>query len=135
MEEAMNDQVADKDTEFDKECKVMGLFIDNAKTYTKLSGAAIALSVTFIHEVVGIEKGKHIPLDWSLISSWLCFLISIGAGVAYQYYAVKFLEFRSKLERAHQGYPKYLVEHPWPLYLIMLITFYAGAVFFTIGAI
>jgi hypothetical protein len=56
----MENQVANEDTAFNKEFKVMGLFIDNAKTYTQLSGAAIALSVTFVREVVGIEKGKTI---------------------------------------------------------------------------
>jgi hypothetical protein len=131
----MSEQVTDKDTEFDKQCKVMGLFIDNAKTYTQLSGAALALSVTFIREVFGIEKGQPIHSDWSLISSWLCFLISIGAGVSYQYYAVKFLESHSGLRGQRRGFPAILVERPWPLYLIMLVTFYAGAVFFTVAAI
>ncbi len=131
----MNDQITDKDSEFNKECKLMGLFIDNAKTYTQLSGAAIALSVTFIHEVVGVEKDRPISLDWPRIISWLCFLISIGAGVSYQYFAVKFLEVKSQIRRHHKSYPKFLIEHPWPMYSIMLVTFYGGAVFFTVGAI
>ena len=131
----MSSQETGKSTEFDKECKVMGLFIDNAKTYTQLSGAALALSVTFVREVVGVAKGSPIPLDWSLVVSWLCLLIAIGAGVSYQYFAVKFLEWKSDLIRKHKSYPKLLIEHPWPLYLVMLITFYAGAVFFTVGAI
>lgn len=25
-----------------------------------------------------------------------------------------------------QSYPKFLIEHPWPLYLVMLVTFYGG---------
>jgi len=131
----MSSQVDGKNTEFDKECKLMGLFIDNAKTYTQLSGAALALSITFIREVVGVAEGGPIPLDWSLIVSWLCFLIAIGAGVSYQYFGVKFLEWKSNIVRNHKSYPRLLIEHPWPLYLIMLITFYAGAVFFTVGAI
>ena len=131
----MSSQVDGKNTEFDKECKLMDLFIDNAKTYTQLSGAALALSITFIREVVGVAEGSPIPLDWSLIVSWLCFLIAIGAGVSYQYFGVKFLEWKSNIVRHHQSYPRRLIEHPWPLYLIMLITFYAGAVFFTVGAI
>ena len=131
----MSDQVTDRNSKFDKECKVMGLFIDNAKTYTQLSGAALALSITFIREVVGVKEGDSIPPDWSLVTSWLCFLISIGAGVSYQYYAVKYLELKSELRREHQGFPTFLVQHPWPMYLIMLITFYAGAIFFTVAAI
>jgi hypothetical protein len=135
MEGAMDNQVANEDTEFNKEFKVMGLFIDNAKTYTQLSGAAIALSVTFVHEVVGVAKDSPIPLDWSLVVSWLCFLVAIGAGVSYQYFAVKFLEWKSNIKRHHESYPRRLIEHPWPLYSVMLVTFYAGAIFFTVGAI
>ena len=136
LREDRSDQVTDKDTKFDKECKVMGLFIDNAKTYTQLSGAALALSITFIREVIGVKPGDSIPRDWSLISSWLCFLISIGAGVSYQYYAVKYLELKSELwEEQQRGFPAFLVEHPWPTYLIMLVAFYAGAIFFTVAAI
>lgn len=131
----MKDQAVDKDAVFNKECKLMELFIDNAKTYTQLSGAAIALSVTFIHEVVGVAKESAIPLDWSLVVSWVCFLISIGAGVSYQYFGVKFLEWKSGIKRKHESYPKYLIQHPWPLYSIMLVTFYAAAIFFTVGAI
>ena len=131
----MGNQVANQDAEFNKEFKVMGLFIDNAKTYTQLSGAAVALSVTFVHEVVGVAKDSPISLDWSLIASWLCFLVAIGAGVSYQYFAVKFLEWKSTIKRHHESYPRFLIEHPWPLYSLMLVTFYAGAVFFTLGAI
>jgi hypothetical protein len=131
----MSSQVDGKNTEFDKECKLMDLFIDNAKTYTQLSGAALVLSITFLREVVGVAEGSPIPLDWSLIVSWLCFLMAIGAGVSYQYFGVKFLEWKSNIVRNHKSYPRRLIEHPWPLYLIMLITFYAGAVFFTVGAI
>jgi H+/Cl- antiporter ClcA len=130
----MNEQIV-KDDGFEKECKLMGLFIDNAKTYTQLSGAALALSVTFLHEVLGIAKDSRIPLDRLLVASWICFLIGIGAGVSYQYFGVKFLEWKSNIKRHHQSYPRFLIEHPWPLYLLMLITFYAGAVLFTVGAI
>jgi hypothetical protein len=131
----MNNQEVDKDAVFNKECKLMGLFIDNAKTYTQLSGAALALSITFVHEVVGVVKDSPIPLDWSLAVSWLCFLIAIGSGVSYQYFAVKFLEWKSNIRRHHKSYPRLLIEHPWPLYSLMLVAFYAGAVFFTVGAI
>ena len=135
MEVSMDNQVTNEDREFNKEFKLMGLFIDNAKTYTQLSGAAIALSVTFLREVVGVAKDTPISLDWSLVVSWLCFLIAIGAGVSYQYFAAKFLEWKSNIVRHHESHPRYLIEHPWRLYLIMLVTFYAGAISFTVGAI
>lgn len=119
----------------ENEFKIMGLFIDNAKTYTQLAGAGLAVSVLFIHEVFGIKEGTPMPLDKTLVASWCCFVTSIGAGVYYQYLAVKYLESKTKLDCDHFSWPKTLIEHPWPVYLIMMLTFYAGAVLFTIDAI
>jgi hypothetical protein len=116
------------------EFKVMGLFIDNAKTYTQLSGAALALSVTFIREILGVAEGRPIRPGDFLVASWVCFLVAIGGGVTYQFYAVKYLELNSRV-RTRRGWPQYLVRQPWPLYLLMLLAFYSGAVLFTLEAI
>ena len=53
--------------------KVVSLFIDNAKTYTQLSSAALVISIAFLREVTGVEKDKPMPLDGFLIGSWICF--------------------------------------------------------------
>lgn len=121
--------------DFADDFKIMGLFIDNAKTYTQLSSAAIALSVTFVKDIVGTKCGDRFSLDGFLLTSWVCFLVAIGAGVSYQYLAVKFLEIKSGVTRHHAPRPEWLIKHPWPIYGMMLVAFYAGAAFFTIGAI
>jgi hypothetical protein len=119
---------------FEREYKVMGVFIDNAKTYVQLSAGALVLSVTFLHEILGVPKDLKVPTDISLILSWWSFLVAIVFGALYQYYAAKFLEWKSGLSRTHRNWPKWLVEHPWPPYMIMLIAFYFGGVCFTISA-
>ena len=54
--------------EFAKEYKLAGLFIENAKTYVQLSTGALVLSVTFVHDVLGIAKGEKVPTDLWLVS-------------------------------------------------------------------
>jgi len=120
--------------EFARETKLMGLFIENAGTYTKLSSAALLLTVTFLEKVAGVPKGDF-PKSATLIICWICFLFAILAGVTYQYFAVKFLEWRSGILRKHKNFCEYLVCHPWPVYAVMLAAFYGGAVFFTVFAI
>lgn len=121
--------------EFEREFKVTGVFIDNAKTYVQLSSAALLLSITFLREILGIPKEPKMPTDPWLILSWLSFLVAIVFGALYQYYAAKFLEWRSGLSRSHRSWPQWLVQHPWPPYGAMLVAFYFGGIFFTIAAV
>ena len=121
--------------EFAKEYKLAGLFIENAKTYVQLSTGALVLSVTFVHDVLGIAKGEKVPTDLWLVFSWICFLAAILSGAFYQYLETKFVEWKSAVARHHQSWPKLLIEHPWPVYGAMLITFYLGAICFTVAAI
>ncbi len=79
---------------FEREYKVMSLFIDNAKTYTQLS-----------------------------------------IGALYQYLACKFVEEKARVARSHRIRWGWIVSHPWPVYGLMLVTFYGGAISFTVGAI
>ena len=115
--------------------KIIEMFIDNAKTYTQLSGGGLAISIIFLREVVGIEKDKPMPLDWPLIASWICFLLSVGAGVYYQYLAIKFLEVRSELTWKPVVFFNRLVNRPWPVYFTMMLFFYAGAILLVVSAI
>jgi hypothetical protein len=133
-EEHINEHQQSKD-KLENEFKIMNLFIDNAKTYTQLAGAGLAISVIFFKEVFGVGEGTPMPIDKTLLAAWICFLISIGAGLYYQYLAVKYLESKSDLQCDHLTWPKSLIAHPWPIYLLMMITFYAGAVLFTVDAI
>ena len=65
----------------------MTMFTDNAKNYIQLSGAALVLSVTFIHEVLGIRAGDRISVDGWMIAAWIAFLFAILSGAFYQYLA------------------------------------------------
>jgi hypothetical protein len=82
---------------FDREHKVMSMFSDNAKTYIQLSGAALALTLTFAHEILHVPKDRNVADTW-MITIWACFLIAIVAGAFYQYLAAKFLEAIVRLE-------------------------------------
>lgn len=121
--------------DFDREYKVMGLFIVNAKTYVQLSTGALFLSVTFLHEILGIPSEHKLPTDWWLIFCWGGYLVAIVSGASYQYLAVKFLEWKSGVPRSHRSWPECLIHHPWPLYGLMLIAFYFGGLCFTIAAV
>jgi hypothetical protein len=76
---------------FDRKQKIMSMFSDNAKTYIQLSGAALALTLTFAHEILRIPKDQKVADVW-MILMWSCFLLAIISGAFYQYRAVKLLE-------------------------------------------
>jgi len=120
---------------FETEYKVMGVFIENAKTYVQLSAGALLLSVTFLHEILGIPREAKLPTDCWLILSWWSFLSAIVFGALYQYFAAKFLEWKSGVPRTHPGWPQWLIRHPWPPYGAMLVAFYFGGICFTISAV
>jgi hypothetical protein len=120
---------------FDREHKVMSLFIDNAKTYTQLSIGALVLSITFVREVLALPKDTPVQLDWQLVTCWTCFLSAVICGSFYQYLAAKFIEKKAGVPRTHRIMWDWIVDHPWLAYGLMLISFYGGAVFFTAGAI
>lgn len=123
------------DSEFDKQCVVMGHFIDNAKAYVQLSAGALVLTVTFLHEVVGVPKGERVGANWCLIASWACFLLAALSGAFYQYLAVKFLELKSGVGRHYYQWLDSLIKSPGNVYGVMLMSFYAGGVFFLFEAI
>lgn len=121
--------------DFEMEQKIMPLFIDNAKTYTQIASAALALTITFVRDVLGVKSDDPIRPDCWLVTAWILFLIAIGSGVYYQYLGVKFLEWKSGIERSHRSWPLYLIKHPWPVYAVMLLGFYFGMVLFAVSAI
>ena len=120
---------------FKREHTVMGLFIENAKTYVQLSSGALLLSVAFLRDFAAVSEKGPLTADGWLIASWVLFLVSIGSGALYQYEAVKFLEKKSGVKRTHGNWIEYFVDRPWPLYGVMLVGFYAGGICFTVAAI
>ena len=85
--------------DFDKQQKVMKMFCENADTYIKLSSAALALTLTFAHQILHVPASDNIVNGW-MIAMWLCFLIAIVTDAFYQYLAVKYLERQLKWEYA-----------------------------------
>ena len=104
----------------------MGMFSDNAKTYIQLSGAALALTLTFAHEILHIPKEANVADAWMIIM-WACFLLAILAGAFYQYLAVKTVE--ASIDWNHSEAWAWL--QPGNVYAVMLGSFYGGTIIFT----
>jgi len=120
---------------FDRECKVLDRFTDNAKGYIQISSGGLLLSITFLHEIVGTPKDQTVhPGPW-LTAAWICFLVTILAGTTCQYFGAKFLEWKPGVPRHHRSIPRWIIRHPWPMYGLMLVGFYFGAILFTVAAI
>ncbi len=120
----------DRNATFERQQTVMKMYSDNARTYIQLSSAALALTVTFVREILRVPSTNGIANRW-LIGMWTCFLLSILTGAFYQYLAVKYLE--SCIEWEHDKSWDWL-SAGW-IYAVMLGTFYAGAILFTMYAI
>lgn len=115
---------------FDRQQKVMGMFSDNAKTYIQISAAALALTLTFAHEILNIPKGKSIVDGWMIVM-WVCFLLTIISGAFYQYLAAKYME--ATIDWEHSSAWNWL--EPGTIYGTMLAAFYLGSTIFTVYAI
>ncbi|PWU09917.1 MAG: hypothetical protein C5B51_05335 [Terriglobia bacterium] len=120
---------------FDRECAVMDRFIANAKSYIQISSGGLLLSITFLHEIVGVPKDERVMPGPVLIGAWICFLLAILAGATYEYFAVKFLEWKAGVPRSHRNIDEWLIQHPWLMYGVMLGGFYLGTFLFTVAAI
>ena len=120
---------------FERECQVQDRFADNTKTYMQISSGALLLSITFLHEIAGVPKDSPVKPGPMLTAAWICFLLTILAGATCQYFGAKFLEWKSGVPRHHRSIPKEIIQHPWPVYGLMLVAFYLGAILFTVAAI
>ncbi len=118
----------------EQEYKVMELFIDNAKTYVQLSVGALVLSVTFLHDILGVPKDHKVQVPPGLLACWIFFLVAVVSGALYQYHAVKYIEKASGL-RGNASWMRKFDESPYLLYGTMLICFGFGALLFTLSAI
>jgi hypothetical protein len=115
---------------FDRFEKVMKMYSDNARTYIQLSGAALALTLTFAHEILHIPKEQNIADLW-MILMWSCFLAAIVLGAFFQYAATKLLE----VTMDSVPYKPWFYFDPGAFYGLMLAAFYGGTIIFTIYAI
>ena len=102
------------------------MYSDNAKTYIQISGAALALTLTFTDKILHLPAAEKIATAWMIVV-WGCFLVAIVAGAFYQFLAVKFLD--AYLDWGHDATWDWL--QPGYVYGVMLCAFYGGAVIFT----
>jgi hypothetical protein len=56
--------IAERQATFERRRAVMEMFSDNAKTYVQLSGAALALTLTFVDKIL------HIPATQRIVDKW-----------------------------------------------------------------
>ena len=108
----------------------MRMYTDNAKIYIQLSGAALALTLTFAHEILHIPKEQNIADPW-MVLMWACFLFAIILGAFFQYAGTKLVEVAME----EVEYKPWFRLDPGSFYGGMLAAFYGGTVIFTIYAI
>ena len=116
----------DGNATFDRQQKVLSMYSDNAKTYIQLSGAALALTITFTDRILHLTATENIANGW-MIAVWICFLLAVITGAFYQFLATKVLD--AYLDWGHDTTWDWL--QPGYVYGTMLISFYAGSVLFT----
>jgi hypothetical protein len=126
----------DARTALEQEHKIMMAYSDTAKTYSQLALGALVLSVTFFEKVAKTD-GK-VAVDGPLIVAWSGWLVCAMSGAFYQYLAVRFLEARGEEwgVMTRTGHPqafRWLADHPWPIYGLMLAAFGIGSVAFFIA--
>ena len=120
-------------TEFERDLGVMKMYMESAKNFITLSSAALALTVTFSKQILG--QSAPIVAGGALKATWLLLLLSIGAGLLYQYYAGKYMEVRyAPGGPTFLPWPKVIADYPGAAYGFMVISFYIGMVVFTLSA-
>jgi len=108
------------DTNFERECTIVGMYIDSAKSYTQLSTGALTLVAVFAPMKLSENKGL-------LVASAL-FLAAALAGGAYQSLAVGRLERLSKLRVAGVGRVlRCWQENAYLFYNALVAAFHLGA--------
>jgi len=126
---------------FDIEKELSSLYSQNVKTYTQLAIGGLALSITFIEQVLGSKPNQEIG-NW-LVATWTLLLLSALLGATYQFLAARWLEWiadsRNLLFKGDgivRGKDNFLIRRCSIFYLAMLASFYAGCICFAVfGAI
>lgn len=113
-------------TRFEVDSIIIPLYINSAQVFLELSIAALALSIAFREKVLG-KKGPP-SVSVLLLSSWVCYLASIGSSALYQYRAIKFLDSISG-HGAERGPIESLVQAPGTMYGAMLVFFFLASLF------
>ena len=121
----------------EEEHKIIGGFMETAKTFTQISIGALVLSITFLEKILG--QTEKIEVSFMLLLAWIFWILAALSGVFYQYRAIKWLEWLaldSKIiyEHNHVGDP--VKVYPYQVYGFLLVCFLLGTLSFGIfGAI
>lgn len=117
----------DDNTDFDTDKEIMNLFSSTARTFIQLSSAALALTIIFSEDVLGVQA--PIKATDCLIATWILFLLAIFFGALYQYFAIKFLEVKhASGYLLLKLYPKFLYKYPGIMFGCMMVSFIAGGI-------
>ena len=96
----------------------------------QLSGDALALTLTFSRQILHPPENENVANIW-MVAMWLCFLAAVVVGGFDQYLPVKYLE-RQLDRNSYRGAAWLKAEI---VYGVMLGSFYAGTIIFTVYAI
>lgn len=117
--------------DFDRECKIVGMYIDSAKSYAQLATGALALAAFF---------ATHLFKGWINANVWLivacvCFLIAVLSSGAYLSLAVGRLEDLSWPPKDRSRLLRSWRDNAYVAYNIMMWSFHAGALTLAVIAI
>jgi hypothetical protein len=115
--------------EYERECQIVGLYIDSAKSYSQLSTGALALAAVFGSRTLN-EFGV------GLLVACVCFLIAALSGGAYQSLAVGRLEMLSGLAiERNRPLPRSWNDNAYVFYNILVAAFHIGAITLGVAAV
>ena len=107
-------------------------YADSAKTFTQTAVAALVLPIVFAKQVLGQPESGPARLDALMLGSWCFFLMSIAAGLLFQWLAPKAYELEQEPERKERFMQ--LKTNPGYAYGVMMFCLFVGALLFTLSA-
>jgi hypothetical protein len=132
------------------ELELVKAFGESAKSYIQISAAALALPLIFIQAFLGkdaADKGFYTLAHREILyAAWVSFLLSIGAGLFYQWASLRrswdqFHDmYRTTVDVDRPGFykswwiPSFGKVRLAGVWTIMTVSFYLGAVLFTLFA-
>lgn len=143
-------QISAKD-EFEAKLNLTKAFCETAKSYIQIGVAALALPLVFTQAVLGknaAEEGlRSLQTPWLLYASWVCFLLTIGFGLLYQWMSIRRVwddfhnTYRTPRNVSRPGYRQtwWVIDfrnfNLSGVWVGMTASFYVGAILFTVFAI
>ena len=114
--------------------ELIKVYIDSARAFIQLSSAGLLAPVILKSNIFGLFQKEDEYSGFELMFvclSWIFFLLAIGAGILYQYVAIKFAEYRLDPKGTYVPHLfEALVKTHGPgwVYGLMVVSFYGGAI-------